>query len=60
MQIFFSYNRGGSMKKSSLGSPGTNKQASYDGTMIKGISTQEAIVERAKQVPSLINISSKI
>lgn len=42
--------RSGNVKKIVSGSPGSQKQASYDGTIIKGISTQEAIVERAKQV----------
>ena len=38
------------MKRTPPGSPGRHKQNSLDGTNIAGITTQEAIVERAKQV----------
>lgn len=40
---------GASIKKTPPGSPGRQRQNSFDGTNIKGISSQEAIVERAKQ-----------
>ncbi|XP_052801568.1 helicase SRCAP-like isoform X2 [Mya arenaria] len=36
-------------------SPGSQKQVSYDGTVIRGISSQEAIVERAKQATQVMS-----